>query len=92
MFTTVANASGIASQPLGLLSSGRRPPAFSGEGIVAAAHDVRSPAYVVRDLVRERIGVALDGRMIQPEQTNGHPTFPLLAALPPLYPEWLGAR
>lgn len=93
MLTTATSASGLpSSQALGILSSGRRPPAFTGDGIVAAVHDVRSPAYVVRDLVRERLGVALDGRMIQPEQTNGHPTFPLLAALPPLYPEWLGAR
>ena len=93
MLTTATSASGLPSSgALGILSSGRRPPAFDGAGIVAAVHEVRAPVYVVRDLVRERLGVALDGRMIQPEQTNGHPTFPLLAALPPLYPEWLGAR
>jgi len=93
MLITTTPAPGLSTgEALGILSSGQRPPAFSGEGIVAAAHAVRSPAYVVRDLVRERLGVALDGRMIRPEQTNGHPTFPLLAALPPMYPEWLGAR
>jgi PfaD family protein len=82
----------VAPPALGILSSGRRPPAFEGEAILAAAHEVRRPAYVVQDALRDRLGVALDGTMIRPEQTNGHPTFPLLAALPALYPEWLGAR
>ncbi|MBK7582988.1 MAG: PfaD family polyunsaturated fatty acid/polyketide biosynthesis protein [Myxococcales bacterium] len=69
-----------------------RPPAFVGEDIVEQAHHVRSPAFVVYDPNHARVGVASEGTMLRPDQVNGTPTFPLLAVLPPLYPEWLGDR
>jgi PfaD family protein len=48
--------------------------------------------YVVRDVERSRVGVAAGGDMLRADQANGKGTLPLLASLPPLYPEWLGAR
>jgi len=77
---------------MGVWSSGPHLPAFDGSEVVDVAHQVRAPAFVVRDTARDRIGVALDGRIIHPDQTNGGATWPLLAALPALYPEWLGDR
>jgi trans-AT polyketide synthase, acyltransferase and oxidoreductase domains len=77
---------------MGMWSAGPQPPAFAGEDLVRVTHAFREPVFVVRDVHRERVGVALQGEMLRPEQVNGHPTWPLLAALPALYPEWLGAR
>ena len=70
-----------------------RPPAFDPDPIVTACAEVRRTAHVVReghdrDGVRGgRIGVALDGQL----SLDGR-GLPLLATLPPLYPEWLGDR
>lgn len=67
-------------------------PAFEGKGILTLAADVRAPAHVVFDQEQGRVGLAPSGRMVRPEQMNGEPTYPLLAVLPALYPEWLGDR
>jgi len=67
-------------------------PAFAAEGIVTAAQRVREPVFLVQDPEAGAIGVALGGERVEQAQTNGVPHFPLLAVLPPLYPEWLGCR
>ena len=36
--------------------------------------------------------MAVEGAMLRPDQLNGNPTYPLVAVLPPLFPEWLGDR
>ena len=77
---------------MGAWASGPHPPAFTGVALVGAAHNVRAPAYVVQDRERSRFGVAQAGEMLRPAQVNGKPTWPLIAALPALYPEWLGDR
>lgn len=70
-----------------------RPPAFDLDAVVAACQEVRRTAHVVREGVDRagvrggRIGVALDGAL----SLDGR-GLPLLASLPPLYPEWLGDR
>ncbi len=52
---------------------------------------IREPAHVVTDRSRPRIGVALGGELVAtPAAAEGD--LPLLATLPPLYPEWLGDR
>ncbi len=72
-----------------------RPPAFDTHAIAAACAEPRKTAHVVREGLERagvrggRIGVALEGDVAK---ANGKPGFPLLATLPPLYPEWLGDR
>jgi PfaD family protein len=65
-------------------------PAFEPDDIVRAAGRVREPAFLVQK--EGAIGVAMGGETVPDAQTNGVPSFPLLAVLPPLYPEWLGCR
>ncbi len=67
-------------------------PAFAGSEIALAAERVREPAFLVQDPATAALGVALGGEAIPSDQSNGIPHYPLLAVLPPLYPEWLGDR
>lgn len=70
---------------------GRRP-AFTPAEIAEALEKIRSTAHVVRD-DGGRLGLGLGGELA-PTGANGGGigTFEHLAALPPLYPEWLGDR
>jgi hypothetical protein len=77
--------------PLGAVRTST-PPAFEASALVAAAHAFRRPAFIVRDPQSGTVGVALEGDALSTRELNGHPTFPLLGSLPPLYPEWLGDR
>lgn len=63
------------------------PPAFSPEAIAAVLAEPRQGLIVLRD-PRGRLGVAIDGQ-VGAEQAEG---WPVVAMLPPLYPEWLGDR
>ena len=81
----------FGSPAIGAWASGPHPPAFGGDALVGAAHDVRAVAYVVQDPGQSRLGVAQAGEM-RPAPTNGKPTWPVIAVLPALYPEWLGDR
>ena len=67
-------------------------PAFDRGEIALATERVREHAFLVQDPATAALGVALGGETISAEQTNGVPNWPLLAVLPPLYPEWLGDR
>ena len=66
-------------------------PAFAPADVLAAAHRVRETSHLVADAERG-IGVALGGDVVPAAATNGVPHWPLLASLPPVYPEWLGDR
>lgn len=72
-----------------------RPPAFDPHAIAAACSEPRKTVHVVREGMERagvrggRVGVALEGEIAR---ANGKPGFPVLATLPPLYPEWLGDR
>jgi trans-AT polyketide synthase, acyltransferase and oxidoreductase domains len=66
-------------------------PAFGAGDIVAVAQRVREPMFLVRE-AGGGMGVALGGETVAQGKTNGVPHWPLLAVLPPLYPEWLGCR
>ena len=69
-----------------------RLPAFTPAEIGSALEEIRSTAHVVRE-DEGRIGLGLGGELLSAEGrglTAG--TFPHLASLPPLYPEWLGDR
>ena len=77
---------------LGCWQSPTMTPAFAGDDIVTATRRVRESAFLVQDPHAGAIGVAHGGETVAAEATNGVPHFPLLAVLPPLYPEWLGCR
>jgi trans-AT polyketide synthase/acyltransferase/oxidoreductase domain-containing protein len=76
----------------GCWQSSHSTPAFEPAPIVAAAHHIREALYLVQDPQAASIGVALGGETLHQSQSNGTPNWPLLAMLPPLYPEWLGCR
>ncbi|MEO6651913.1 MAG: PfaD family polyunsaturated fatty acid/polyketide biosynthesis protein [Ilumatobacteraceae bacterium] len=69
--------------------SGHSEPAFDAGDIVRSIHHVRTPAFVVVDPVTGRRGLASEGGFDAHGTTGG---FPVLAAFPALYPEWLGDR
>jgi PfaD family protein len=52
----------------------------------------REAVFVVRDGDHGTVGVAFGGGSLSADQRNGVPTWPLLASLPSLWPEWLGDR
>ena len=52
---------------------------------------VREPTFVVRDAERPQVGLAIGGEAV-PSSAGKPGDLPLLAALPALYPEWLGDR
>ena len=63
-------------------------PVFDPAGLGAVAQRVREPAFLVQDPRSGAVGVGLGGRVGAP----GAEAWPLLASLPPLFPEWLGDR
>jgi PfaD family protein len=83
-------ASGLTT--VGTWRAGPWLPAFTQEELAQAVPFVREPLHVVREGHQGRVGVARAGDYIRAEDVNGVPTFPLLATLPALYPEWLGDR
>jgi trans-AT polyketide synthase, acyltransferase and oxidoreductase domains len=77
---------------LGTWRSGRYVPAFVRDDLRHAVGWLREPVFVVREAEAGRLGVARGGSLIHPDEVNGVPTFPMVAQLPPIYPEWLGDR
>jgi trans-AT polyketide synthase/acyltransferase/oxidoreductase domain-containing protein len=76
----------------GCWQSGNTSPAFAADDIAQVVERVREPVFLVQDPMTAALGVALGGETVARDQTNGIPHWPLLAVLPPLYPEWLGDR
>jgi trans-AT polyketide synthase/acyltransferase/oxidoreductase domain-containing protein len=70
---------------IGSWCAGAEPPRYGQRGLLEATHRIREAAFIVRDPGHHRFGVAFGGQHAQ----SG---VPLLAILPPLYPEWLGDR
>ena len=64
-------------------------PAFSASALTRACADVRATQHVIRDERDGRLGLGLNGEWVD---GLGADTWPVLASLPPLYPEWLGDR
>jgi trans-AT polyketide synthase/acyltransferase/oxidoreductase domain-containing protein len=77
---------------IGLWRSGAEAPVFAATDLVARVARVREAAHVIHDPAHPRLGLAFGGAPIGADQVNGVPVFPLMATLPPLYPEWLGDR
>jgi PfaD family protein len=78
--------------PIGTWQKGPWVPAFTATDLSGAIPFVREPVHIVSEPNSGRVGVARGGAVVGVDQANGVPTFPLLASLPPLYPEWLGDR
>jgi len=76
---------------VGAWTQGPTPPNFDGADVLLAVQNIREPVHVVH-APDGRVGVALAGKVTPSELVNGKPWFPLMATLPPLYPEWLGDR
>ena len=76
--------------PIGFWTPGPETPAFSPAALQVAAARVREPAHVIHDPRTGAMGLGLDGRTSS--ELNGTAAWPLLATLPPVYPEWLGDR
>ena len=68
---------------------------FAADELPGAISQFRTPAFVVREGVAGRVGVAFGGELHLPA-TNGVVShvgsYPCLGVLPALYPEWLGDR
>jgi len=77
---------------VGIWRSGPVPPGFDAGAVLDAVRDFRRPVHIVREGPRGRLGVAFAGEMLPAEQQNGAPTWPLVATLPGVWPEWLGDR
>ncbi|MGH9346272.1 MAG: PfaD family polyunsaturated fatty acid/polyketide biosynthesis protein [Vicinamibacterales bacterium] len=75
---------------IGLWRSGPVRPAFGAADLPALVPRVREPVHIVRD-DRGRIGLALGGDVTVPGAGRAA-DYPLMATLPPLYPEWMGDR
>ncbi|MEN0061782.1 MAG: PfaD family polyunsaturated fatty acid/polyketide biosynthesis protein [Myxococcota bacterium] len=75
-----------------LWKPGGHRPAFTPTELREAVRHFREPVYVVRSAPEGPFGVARGGAVLRDDEVNGAPTFPLVANLPALYPEWLGDR
>lgn len=75
-----------------LWKPGGHRPAFTPTELAEAVGHFRQPVHVVRRDPQGPLGVALGGEALREDEVNGAPTYPLVASLPPLYPEWLGDR
>jgi len=67
-------------------------PAFDQRSLLASVARFREPLHVLRESAQGRVGVGLGGNVLVAAQLNGHAAYPLVATLPPLFPEWLGDR
>ena len=69
-------------------------PAFEQADLLAAVPQLRSPAHVVQDPAtwRARCRARWAVHSTRHAGPGGAPAWPVLATLPPIYPEWLGDR
>ena len=75
----------------GLWRQGASGVAFRPDQVQTAALHFRSPAFVVQ-AAGGHVGVGIGGDVVAPGLGSDEAGFPLLASLPPLFPEWLGDR
>ncbi|MGE3672736.1 MAG: PfaD family polyunsaturated fatty acid/polyketide biosynthesis protein [Polyangiaceae bacterium] len=77
-------------QSIGVWTSPVASPAFRASEILESIRAFREVCHVVRDPQSGAVGVARGGKSAT--TPNGGPSWPLLATLPGMYPEWLGDR
>ena len=78
-----------ALNPVGHWRPGSHSPVFEQSAINQLLTQIRQPLHIVGDTTRARIGLATEGAVVT---TPAAGDLPLLATLPPTYPEWLGDR
>jgi trans-AT polyketide synthase, acyltransferase and oxidoreductase domains len=66
-------------------------PAFSQNDILKILERIRESLYLVQDPTSGSFGLCLQGEITQNKDQN-ESSWPIIAILPPLYPEWLGDR
>ena len=76
----------------GFWKSNTNSPAFWSQDITRTVERVREPVFVVQDPESQAMGIAVGGQTTPHAQQSEEGQWPLLAVLPPLYPEWLGDR
>ncbi|MEM7587868.1 MAG: PfaD family polyunsaturated fatty acid/polyketide biosynthesis protein [Acidobacteriota bacterium] len=79
----------------GAWTPGPIPPAFDASDLLTTIPRFREPAHVLRESANGRVGVGLGGQIQHqaPATVNGGPaSYPWLATMPALFPEWLGDR
>jgi len=69
-------------------------PAFKETELLAIIPNLREPAHIVYDPESGGVGVARGGAIATGDaaDADGTTSWPLLASLPAIYPEWLGDR
>lgn len=76
-----------AAAPAPLGWSGPSAPVFDPDGLAALLSEPRTPVTVVYDPASGARGLAADGGLVHEPGA-----WPVLASLPPVFPEWLGDR
>ncbi|MBW2268323.1 MAG: PfaD family polyunsaturated fatty acid/polyketide biosynthesis protein [Deltaproteobacteria bacterium] len=81
-------------ETVGLWSGNGAAPAFTQAELLSVVHQLRVPVHVVQDSGSGALGAAPGGRLLPhgTQDPDGTPVWPVLATLPPSYPEWLGDR
>ncbi|MCZ6712971.1 MAG: PfaD family polyunsaturated fatty acid/polyketide biosynthesis protein [Deltaproteobacteria bacterium] len=81
-------------ETIGVWTGNGMAPAFTQAELLSVAHQLRAPAHVVQDSASGALGVAAGGQLLAhgAQIPAGMPAWPVLATLPPIYPEWLGDR
>jgi PfaD family protein len=70
----------------------QRPAAFAADEIADFLQYIRQPAYIIQHPEQPRLGLGLNQTVITESPGGMYGIYPLVATLPPLYPEWLGDR
>jgi len=81
-------------EAIGVWTGSGAAPAFSQADLLATVHQPRVPTHVVQDPGTGALGTAQAGQFLPSAEyaPAGAPVWPVIATLPPLYPEWLGDR
>lgn len=85
-------ASHAAPPAIGYWEGDRNAVAFGPLDANAVIDSMRRPVSLVFDTQRRAVGMAMGGTLSPHRAESGGKGFPLLAALPAMYPEWLGDR
>ena len=81
-------------ETIGIWSGNGATPAFRQAELLEVVAQLRSLTHVVQDPATGALGVAQGGQLIAQgtQAPGGTPSWPVVATLPPIYPEWLGDR
>ena len=82
----------FGENPAGIWVPGEYGPAFSAGEVHGMVQAVRQTLQIVYDAAGQRVGVGTGGTVLPFTQENQARGYPVMASLPPLYPEWLGNR